>query len=219
MGRAPTRRHVPYSTEPCLPAKVCSGAAMCLVGPDAALLIGRYPVPPRVSCLRTPPPCKGGLRCTTCPTDLDHASLQGRAPVCHVSCSSGYCLPVGEGSDLPRVLRLRILPSYREGSGAATACPVVPCGLRGSNIKKSLACLPVRLGPRVPNAQTHVFKTPDVRAIMRLQDVWAGSAVHACKACGHAAILRLQCSTVPGDHLPVTVTVQGDPTARCNVAD
>jgi hypothetical protein len=36
---------------------------------------------------------------------------------------------------------------------------------------------------------THVFNVFDIRAIIDLQDVWTGSAVNACKVCGHAAIM------------------------------
>jgi hypothetical protein len=207
------RRHVSCSTGPCLPAEVGSGAATCPVALDLASLIGRAPAQPRVPWLwtRLParlgsgasrvlqlwilPPCKRGLRCTTChtapdpvslqgralerhvyrgsgsrllarersgapcvlqlrilppcrgglwsaacPTAPDPASMQGRAPERCVSYSSGSCLPV-EDSRAPRVLRLRILPPYREGSGAVTACPTVSCGLRTLSIKKSLVGL------------------------------------------------------------------------------
>jgi hypothetical protein len=47
------RHHVPYSTEPCLSAKVGSEAATCPVALDPASLIGRVPTPPRVSWLST----------------------------------------------------------------------------------------------------------------------------------------------------------------------
>jgi hypothetical protein len=71
-------------------------------------------------------------------------------------------------------------------SNAAT-CPVTPCGSRALSIKKSLAGLPVQLGTYVPNTHAHVFKVPDIRAIMCLQDVRADSVVNAYKACRHAA--------------------------------
>jgi hypothetical protein len=83
---------VPCSTGSCLPVKVVSGAAMCPVASDLVFLIGSAPVSPRVSWLWTPPPCKGGLRCTTCPTTLDPVSLQGRAPERRVSYGSESCL-------------------------------------------------------------------------------------------------------------------------------
>jgi hypothetical protein len=58
-------------------------------------------------------------------------------------------------------------PSAEVGS-SAVMCPVVPYGPRGSNIKKNLADLFMKLGMNVPNARAHVFKTPDIRAIMGL---------------------------------------------------
>jgi hypothetical protein len=180
---------VPYSTGPCLPTDVWSGASTCPVDLDPTSLIGRAPALPRVLWLRTPPPCKGGLRCTMCPTAPDLASLERWTPVRHVSYSSRSYLPTGYGSRAPHVLRLWILPPYREGSGAATACPVVSCGLQTSSIKKSLAYLLVQLGTHVPNARTPVFKAPDVRVIMVLQDVRVGYVVNPYKTCGHAATL------------------------------
>jgi hypothetical protein len=45
-----------------------------------------------------------------------------------------------------------------------------PCA---SNIKKRLASLLMQLDPHVLNVRVHVFKAPDVRAIMDLHDVWA----------------------------------------------
>jgi hypothetical protein len=74
-GHIPKCHHVSYSTGPYLLAKVGSGAVMCLVAPYATFLIGRALVPPCVPWLRTPPPCRGGLRCTMCPTALDHTSV------------------------------------------------------------------------------------------------------------------------------------------------
>jgi hypothetical protein len=94
-GRGLTRHHVPCSAGPCLLAEVGSEAVMCPVALDAASLIGRAPAPPRVPWLRTPPPCKGGLRCTTCPTTPDPSSLEGRALERRVSNGSGSCLPAG----------------------------------------------------------------------------------------------------------------------------
>jgi hypothetical protein len=86
----------------------------------------------------------------------------------HVSYSSGPRLPAREGSRVPCVLRLRILPPCREGSGVATACPVDFCGPRVLSIKKILAGLSVQLGPYVPNARAHIPKVPDVKTIMDL---------------------------------------------------
>lgn len=95
---------------------------------------------------------------------LDPASLLGRAPV------------------LPRVPRLQTLPLCREGSGAATR-PAVICGPWPSSIKKNLAGLPMQLG-------SYVSKMPNIRAIMSLQDVWAGSAFNAYKMCGHVGTVQ-----------------------------
>jgi hypothetical protein len=69
--------HMPCSTEPCLPIEVGSGVATCMVAPDPASLIGRVPAPSCVSWIQTPPPCKGGLRCATCPMAPNLASLPG----------------------------------------------------------------------------------------------------------------------------------------------
>jgi hypothetical protein len=76
-------------------------------------------------------------------------------------------------------------------------------------MKKSLVRLPMHQGSLVPNARTHVSKTPDVRAIMGLQNICAGSAVNACKTCGHAATVQLQCSASTVNHSPGIVIVQG----------
>jgi hypothetical protein len=51
-------------------------------------------------------PVEVGSGAVMCPVALDLASLIGRAPVCHVSYSSGSCLPTGEGSRAPCVLQL-----------------------------------------------------------------------------------------------------------------
>jgi hypothetical protein len=77
----------------------------------------------------------------------------------------------------------------------------------------------MQLGTHVPNARTHVFKAPDIRAIMGLQDTWAGSADKACKACRHVATVRLQCSANTTDHLPGTATVPSDSTAWLHTTD
>jgi hypothetical protein len=133
---------------------------------------------------------------------------------------------------VPCVLWLRILPPYQEGSSAATR-PAVPYEPRASSIKKNLASLTVQLGSHVSKAHAHVAKTPDISAIMDLQDMRAGSAFNALdlqdmqagsafnayKKCGQAAIVWLQCSTAPIDHSPSTATVSGDPTAWCHIAD
>jgi hypothetical protein len=41
----------------------------------------------------------------------------------------------------------------------------------------------MQLGTYVPNARAQVSKALDIRVIMGLQDVRAGSAVNACKTC------------------------------------
>jgi hypothetical protein len=117
-----------------------------------------------VSCLHD----EKGPGAATCPVALNPASLQGRAPVCHVSYKFGFCLPTGEGSGASCILRLQILPPYREGSGAATACSVVSYGSWVSSIKERLAGLHVQVDTHVPNARVLVSKVPDVRAILVL---------------------------------------------------
>jgi hypothetical protein len=62
--------------------------------------------------------------------------------------------------------------------------PTVPCGPRGSSIKKNLVGLPMQLGSRVFKACAHISKVPDVRAIMGLQDVWVGCIFNSCKTRG-----------------------------------
>jgi hypothetical protein len=123
----------------------------------------------------------------------------GRAPEHRMSCGSGSS-------------------SFLRGLRDATR-HAVPCGPRGSNRKKSLADLPVWLGPRVPNAHVHVSKTPDVRAIIGLQDIRAGSTVNACKTCGYTTTVLLQCSPSTIDHSHGTATVPDDLTARSHAAD
>jgi hypothetical protein len=58
-------RNVPYSTEPCLPAKVGSKAAMCRVVLDPAPL---------------PPPVREGSSATMCTMAPNPSYPQGRAP-------------------------------------------------------------------------------------------------------------------------------------------
>jgi hypothetical protein len=109
-----------------------------------------------------------GSSATTCTMASEPATLLGRAPA------------------PSHVLRLWILPPYQEESSAAMH-PMVPCGLRASSIKKSLAGQPVQLGSHVSIAHTHVSMAPHTRAIMGLQDVREESTYNACKTCGHAA--------------------------------
>jgi hypothetical protein len=131
-------------------------------------------------------PVKVSSGAVTCPMASDLASPIGRAP-------TPPCVPWlrnhEEGSGTPHVLRLRIHPPYQEGSGAATRL-AVQCGLRATNIKKSLAGSPVRLGSHVPNACTHVSKALDIIVIMGLQDVQIGNAFNDCKTCGHTTTVQ-----------------------------
>jgi hypothetical protein len=76
------RCHVSHSTEPHLPIREGSSAAMWPMALDLASLLGRAPVLPRVLLLQTSPPSRGGLRCY------------------NVSHGSGPCLPTGEGSSV-----------------------------------------------------------------------------------------------------------------------
>jgi hypothetical protein len=101
-------------------------------------------------------PDRKGSGATTCTVAPDPASLQGRAPVHHMSYNSRSFLLRGEGSGASRVQWLRILPPCREGCGAATACPAISYGPRASSIEKRLTCLPVQLDTHVSNARAHV---------------------------------------------------------------
>jgi hypothetical protein len=71
-------------------------------------------------------------------------------------------------------------------------CPVSPYGQRALNIKKSLAGLPVKLDTHVFHARARVSKAPHDRAIIRLEDVQAGSVINTYKACGQASTVWLQ---------------------------
>jgi hypothetical protein len=90
FGRASTRHHEYYSIEPYLSVNVSSEADTCLVAPGLVFLLGRTPVPPRISWLRIPPHCHGGLQCRRMPY------------------GSGSCLPVGRAPALSRVLRFLV---------------------------------------------------------------------------------------------------------------
>jgi hypothetical protein len=118
------------------------------------------------------------------------------------------CLPTREDSGAPCVLRLQILPPYREGTCVTTTCPTVPCRQWASNLKESLAGLPVS------NTHAYISKAPGVRGIIGLKDVRAGSTVSACKTYRQVATVWLQCSVGPIDHSLDTATMQGDPIAR-----
>jgi hypothetical protein len=137
----------------------------------------------------------------------------GMAPERRMSYGSGSCLPTREDSGAPCVLRLQILPPYREGTCVTTTCPTVPCRQWASNLKESLAGLPVS------NTHAYISKAPGVRGIIGLKDVRAGSTVNACKTYRQVATVWLQCSVGPIDHSLDTATMQGDPIARRHAVD
>jgi hypothetical protein len=116
-------------------------------------------------------PTEVGSSAATCHTAPDPASLLTRAPV-HLCvpplqtmppCLGGLqCYHMSRGSG-PR------LPT-QQGSDTAT-CPTTIRGPHALRIKKGLANLPMQLGSYVSKACAHVSNTPDIRAIMGLQDV------------------------------------------------
>jgi hypothetical protein len=112
-----------------------------------------------------------------------------------------------EGSGAPRFPWLWIPPPCGEGFGLPRVLRS-PCGPWASSMKKSLVCLPVQQDSPVLNARSNVSKAPNVGAIMDLQDVRAGTAVHAYKTCGHEATVPLQCSVSVADHSPGTAAGQ-----------
>jgi hypothetical protein len=79
--------HVPHGFRPRLPARKGSSATTCHMTSDLTTLLGRAPILPRVTRLRTPPPCSGGLQC------------------CHVPHGFRPCLPVRGAPALSRVPR------------------------------------------------------------------------------------------------------------------
>jgi hypothetical protein len=131
---------MPYSIKAFLPVNVCSGAATCPVATDPAFLIVSALALPTLSLLRTPSPCKGGLRCTTCPAAPDPTSLYGRAPVRHMSYTSASGLPVREGSGAPRVQQLRIMPLCRRGLRCAMCLTALaPTSLQGRDPERRVS--------------------------------------------------------------------------------
>jgi hypothetical protein len=80
-------------------------------------------------------------------------------------------------------------------------------------MKKSLAGLTVQEVSYVPNKYAHVSKALDIRDIMGLQDMQAGSTINTCKTCRQAATVHLQYNTNTVDYLPDIATVQGGPKA------
>jgi hypothetical protein len=74
------RCHVFHGSRSRIPTQEGSGVATCPMATDSASLLGRAPVLPRVSRLRTHLPARDGSGSTTCPAAPDPASLLGRAP-------------------------------------------------------------------------------------------------------------------------------------------
>jgi hypothetical protein len=77
----------------------------------------------------------------------------------------------------------------------------------------------MQLGTHVPNAHAYVSKAHHVSAIMRLQDMQAGSVINTCKTCGHTSTIRLQCDANTMDHSPIAAIVPSDSTARRHTAN
>jgi hypothetical protein len=114
-----------------------------------------------------------------------------------VSSGSGAHLPTKEGSGVatctvaPNPLGgLRSIvcpttpdPASLQGGLWATTRPTALRGPQALSIKKILASLPVQQGSHVPNARVPVSNAPDIRAIMGLQDVRAGTPINAYKTC------------------------------------
>jgi hypothetical protein len=199
-SRGLRRSHVSHGTGPRLPAREGSGAAMYPTILDPAFLLGRALTLPRVLRHRIPPPCSGGLRRY------------------HVSHGFGSYLPALEssgGAAYPTAPD----PASLLGRAPTLPCVLQLCGPHTSRIKKVLDGLPMRLDSRVSMACLQVSKACDIRAIMGLQDVRAGSAVNACKACRQVATMRIQCSASTMDHTPGTAIVPSDLTSRCHTAD
>jgi hypothetical protein len=84
----------------------------CPTAPNPASLLGRAPVPPRVTRLRTPPPSSGGLRC------------------CHLSHGYGPRLTAREGSGVA-TCPMALDPAFLLGVGCSRAV-TCPTTLRGS---------------------------------------------------------------------------------------
>jgi hypothetical protein len=119
--------HVSHGFRPRLPAREGSCAATCHTVPDPAFLLGRAPVLPCVTWLRTPPPCSEGSGAATCPTAPDPASLPGEgsgAATCHMAPDPTSLL--GRAPMLPHAPRLRTLPPCLGRGGGAPALSCVP---------------------------------------------------------------------------------------------
>jgi hypothetical protein len=148
--------HIPCSSEPHLPIKVGSDAAMCATAPDLAFLRGWLQ---RCHVFRGPRPrllaevSSGAATCSSAP---DFTSLPKWT------------------SALPRVPCLQTLPPRGETSGVATY-PTTPSGLWTTGIKKCLATLGTQLGSRIFKACSRVTEVPARRVHIQrhhnLQDV------------------------------------------------
>jgi hypothetical protein len=125
--------------------------------------------PPRVSQHRNMPPNRGGIR------------------GCHMSSGSGAPPPPereGSGATMCTIasdplgeLRCATCPEASDpaslrGGLRAPVMPVIPYGPHASNMKKSLAGLPVQQGSLVPNAHMHISRHLTSRPSC------------ACKTCG-----------------------------------
>jgi hypothetical protein len=153
--------HMSYGSRPRLPAEVGSGTATCPMAPDHASWLRWAPMLQRVLWLRTSPLGCGGLR--RC-----HEFYGSRPPLlAEVGSDAVTCPMTPEPGGL-----------LTEVGSIAAMCRVAPCGSWASGIKKSLAGS-MQLGTHVPNAHAYVSKVYDIRAIMGLQHVRAGSIVNA----------------------------------------
>jgi hypothetical protein len=198
--------HVPYGSEPCLPAEVGSDAATCPMAPDPTSLLGKSLMLPRVARLWTPPPCSRGLRyyhvshgsrlhiparegsgATTCPWLWIPPPCSGGgsgAVMCHVAPYPASLF--GRAPVLPRVLWLQTLPPC---SGGLRCCHVSHDPQRAAGLKNKerlswptyaarLACF---YGAPVSfrNARHLSHHGP--------QDVPPGDTINTYKTCGHVA--------------------------------
>jgi hypothetical protein len=89
----------------------------------------------------------------------DVAPCWGELRRYHMSHDSGLCFPERGAPVLPRVPRLRALPSW-EGSSGVVTCPTAPNRSWTIWIKKGLAALGTHLGSRVSKAHSCITKAP-----------------------------------------------------------
>jgi hypothetical protein len=137
----------------------------------------------RVLHLQILPPCRVGLRSTTCPTASDPASLQG-------GLQSDVCYTAPYPASLSERLQSVVCPT--------ALAPVVSCGSRVLSIKKNQVGLSVQLDVHVSNTRTPVPKALGVRAIISLQDVRTDNTISACKTCEQAATVWLNSAAPRG---------------------